>query len=842
MAFDPSNPDPNAPEYSAWYNSLPASTRAYQPAPGSTAANYRYQDQQDHPDQYFTGQTLPQYGNAGFTAGHISNLSTNGGLNGQPAPSLSGPGLTLPNGNLRNNPQPGFDPGYRLLSTGGTPSNPGSGNGNTKVATTPINYNTTPGTGNNVLGVFPGSDPTTFNNNNTPTGLSSLFNRTGVINGSTSGFRAPTPGMGMPSLNNAAKTVGSAMGTSGMPGLQNPFARYPGSGVNQNQPVPGGPGSNIPAGQGLNNTAANPAPKDGTSQTPPPAGTNNQTFVPNYQDYLRSHSGQLTGGSEGGQGTFTGIPEDQWNSMTDAQKWQNIGDVAFMDPSDPRYAQYSQGLGITDTQGPNSLLGIGHGTPAPGSFNDPSAVQNNNGNYTFAHQNLTPGAEQQGGGLSDRFWAWAPAMVASLGAFTAAGLLPAADGASIPGASASLETGGYGTGVGVAGSGLPGAATAAVPGAGVTPGTPSPEGTPPPSGTPGQPGLGPNGEWTPPPEMDPVHAGELNPLGPSASHLGSAGLLDAVKGNPYLNNFLTRGVAGSLAGRAINGALNTNGSTTNGGSSGTPGGSSGSPGNGNNSGTPDWLNAILQGAGLYLGNQQQQQNINQYQQMSTGIADKGDIGSGIRPDLMNELALSFSDPSKLLQDPAYANMRQQNLDNLSRTYAARGLNLSGNEMGGLEKYGENLDYNQIQNTRSQLMQAANLGDPSGMAKAQLLTLPYLFDMKNNSDASTNAGIMGLIGQLFGGKGNNSGNLGSLISQWLNGGNNGNSGNSGNTGDNGDNTDDPGTSPTGADPGPPNDNNGGYVDDPGMTNPPLGNIPGGGYTDDPGFWTDYQGWF
>ena len=41
---NPGNVDPNSPEYAAYYNSLPASTRLFLAPPGSAQANFKYND------------------------------------------------------------------------------------------------------------------------------------------------------------------------------------------------------------------------------------------------------------------------------------------------------------------------------------------------------------------------------------------------------------------------------------------------------------------------------------------------------------------------------------------------------------------------------------------------------------------------------------------------------------------------------------------------------------------------------------------------------------------------------------------------------------------------------
>lgn len=181
------------------------------------------------------------------------------------------------------------------------------------------------------------------------------------------------------------------------------------------------------------------------------------TFSPTYQDYLNSHAGQQGGGSEGGQGSFSGLTPEQFAAMSNADRWNNIGNAAFLDPSDPRYSALAQQLGVTAKQGPDSIVGVGRGAVDPRNFVDPKQVVAGDGMYAFSHPNLTPLAEQQAGGMSNKFWAFAPAMV--VGAGLAAGAMGVGAGGTA--GSSALTTGGFGTDI-AAGSGTFGGTAADV--------------------------------------------------------------------------------------------------------------------------------------------------------------------------------------------------------------------------------------------------------------------------------------------------------------------------------------------------------------------------------------------
>lgn len=174
-------------------------------------------------------------------------------------------------------------------------------------------------------------------------------------------------------------------------------------------------------------------------------------FVPSYQDYVNSQP-QDSGGSEGGQGTFTGMSEDQWNSLSDDLKWNNVGQAMVLTSSDPRYADVAKTAGITSGE-PIIAANAAQSHPVTDEwYADPSKVTNQDGVLFLQHDNLTPKAEFAGGGMSDRGWAFAPLLVVAGG--LAAGSMLGDTAAAVPaGASEAGATGGFTSGADIAASG-----------------------------------------------------------------------------------------------------------------------------------------------------------------------------------------------------------------------------------------------------------------------------------------------------------------------------------------------------------------------------------------------------
>lgn len=185
----------------------------------------------------------------------------------------------------------------------------------------------------------------------------------------------------------------------------------------------------------------------------------------------------------------------------------------------------------------------------------------------------------------------------------------------------------------------------------------------------------------------------------------------------------------------------------------TPGGTGPGNNNNNNNGSPG--NSLLDGAlawGL------DQNLINTWKDQFNSMYNKGDYNSAYRPDEISQLHDLLTDPSKVLNDPAYMNFRNQQLDNESRALASRGFNISGNEEGDLLKYGTNLDFQHINDMAKNLTGAAQLGNPDAMARAGINSLPFMLGMMSNrnnditSALGRSGGVSGILNKIFGSKG------------------------------------------------------------------------------------------
>lgn len=191
-------------------------------------------------------------------------------------------------------------------------------------------------------------------------------------------------------------------------------------------------------------------------------------FALTYQDYLNSLGGGASnGGSEGGQGNFSGLSEADWNKLSDAQKWQNVGGGLMLAQSDPRYAQLTQGLKPAgDNNRLDGLLAIGPGQYKPGMLTDTNNIADlGNGVNATYWGNFSPMGQrddtsanwlhEMGPGLMI-----AAALLSGGAAAGAMGAGAGAGGAAGLSGSSALATGGFGTDI-AAGSGAFGGAAGA---------------------------------------------------------------------------------------------------------------------------------------------------------------------------------------------------------------------------------------------------------------------------------------------------------------------------------------------------------------------------------------------
>lgn len=170
------------------------------------------------------------------------------------------------------------------------------------------------------------------------------------------------------------------------------------------------------------------------------------------------------------------------------------------------------------------------------------------------------------------------------------------------------------------------------------------------------------------------------------------------------------------------------------------------PGNGDDSGF-DLGRTITDALGVYQGNR----NLRDYDERVNRLMEMGDPMRADRERYLQQLRLFHLDPSSALQSPEYQGFREQRLGNVSRGMNARGLALSGNEMGELNRQGTLMDYEQIEKERESLRRTAGMFDPSRMAGEAMRGLPFLFQMRANRDARAGTGVSRLLDQVFGGR-------------------------------------------------------------------------------------------
>lgn len=186
-----------------------------------------------------------------------------------------------------------------------------------------------------------------------------------------------------------------------------------------------------------------------------------------YSDYA-PWAYQGNGGDDGGS-HFVGVPESEWNNLTDAQRFAAISQYGQfrLNPRDPRYAAIAQSLG---TNSGRDLWFSGDPMGSRGYLNDPNAEYQGDGFYAHAEDNQTPGFQQ----LDDQNWNWG-ALIGTPLAFMGAGLLAGAgeggmgygtmtgaagdESLGLAGTGSYAGAGGAGTAGGAAGAGGAGAAT-----------------------------------------------------------------------------------------------------------------------------------------------------------------------------------------------------------------------------------------------------------------------------------------------------------------------------------------------------------------------------------------------
>lgn len=162
----------------------------------------------------------------------------------------------------------------------------------------------------------------------------------------------------------------------------------------------------------------------------------------------------------------------------------------------------------------------------------------------------------------------------------------------------------------------------------------------------------------------------------------------------------------------------------------------------NNSGVPSWLQDIV-GTGVNLYNDNR--NIRDFTSRQDELMERGDYNRDFRRGYLNRLYELETNTERALADPTYQALRDRRQGNISRQFAGRGLAISGNEMGELNRQGTEMDYAHLEQQRESLRRSANLGDPGSMSRAAMQNLPFLYRARGERNFDVNRAIQSLLG-------------------------------------------------------------------------------------------------
>ena len=172
------------------------------------------------------------------------------------------------------------------------------------------------------------------------------------------------------------------------------------------------------------------------------------------------------------------------------------------------------------------------------------------------------------------------------------------------------------------------------------------------------------------------------------------------------------------------------------------------------------------GAGLAASNS----NISSFNSMINDMLTRGDPYSGQRADAINRLRTLESNPGSVTSNPLFSAMNDKSQTDVQRIMAARGLGVSGNEMGALqENYLANMNKFYGDEWNRTAREAGVFVDPSYMAGQGMRAGGDLFQARDNR----NTGVSSLISGILGGNRSGSNLSGSDIQsiyQFLFGGN------------------------------------------------------------------------
>lgn len=151
-------------------------------------------------------------------------------------------------------------------------------------------------------------------------------------------------------------------------------------------------------------------------------------------------------------------------------------------------------------------------------------------------------------------------------------------------------------------------------------------------------------------------------------------------------------------------------------------------------------------------------NVQDYNRGINDYYNRGDYNSAYRPGQLGQLNNLLFNPDDALKSPGYQAVRDRAMTDLTRRENARGMGMSGNEMGDLTKLGSELDYKQINSERDQFRLAANQGDPASLARAGMMSQAFGAQLRGQRNFDNSNAFQRFLGT----------STGHTVSDWLNG--------------------------------------------------------------------------
>lgn len=159
----------------------------------------------------------------------------------------------------------------------------------------------------------------------------------------------------------------------------------------------------------------------------------------------------------------------------------------------------------------------------------------------------------------------------------------------------------------------------------------------------------------------------------------------------------------------------------------------------NNNG--DFLTNLL---GTGVSNYMDNRNIRQFEGRQDELLNRADYNRQYREGFLQRHANFLNDPNAMFNDPNYQAFEEDELGDLSRRFNARGMALSGNEMGGLMDHQRTLRTQYRNNELNNLRQGIGLGNPERTYGDAMRYLPFLYQARGARNFDTTRNIQDLL--------------------------------------------------------------------------------------------------